>query len=452
MQVLSFLRKGLWVTFGQIAAIILSMIAGIVTARSLGPNGMGQYELFRSTEVMAVTLFALGIGNATIYFLNNQKIETVNVVTNTFKVSVIQGIFLSIGLAAGILIYRNYFGHVSKITSLWFGIAAAFHLSMLLLQPVLIAQLDATRMVVINVIPRVIVLIATVPLMLINRLNTEMAISILALGNVGACVMTVYYLREHLDLKMPFDWSLVKSILNYGIKLAAVNLLYVFSLNITVMLMRYLWRGDFHDIGLYTRAVAISGMVTVIPTAIAPLLYAKWADVKGIARARQGEMAMRMNVTFGIIACLGLLIAGKLVIRLLYGGSFMGANQALQILAPSLVLMTMYSVCNSMLSADGRAMITAYILTGTLFVIGITTWFAVPIMGIRGTALAVLIGNAFTAISSLILCRKLYGIRPHKCMLVNSDDLRYIVKAIIPSRIRASLSIKRSSYSECNNG
>jgi O-antigen/teichoic acid export membrane protein len=98
----------------------------------------------------------------------------------------------------------------------------------------------------------------------------------------------------------------------------------------------------------------------------------------------------------------------------------------MRILAPSLVLMTVFTVCDNMLAGDGRAAVTAYILAGTLCVIAGVSWLAIPRLGICGTALAVLCGNAFTAAASLMACSRLYGIRVRRCLFMQGKDFRFV--------------------------
>jgi O-antigen/teichoic acid export membrane protein len=299
-------------------------------------------------------------------------------------------------------------------------------LVMYALRWVLIAQLAAKKLVILELSSRATVLAVGVAAALIGKLTAERALLILGLGNIVPTVLVVFYLRQYILLDQRFDWQLFRSLLAYSLKLAAVNLLYVLALNITIMLLRYMRPNDFSSVGLYARAVGIGSMVTMVPAAIGPLLYARWAGLKGESRARQGEMATRMNMSFGLIACIVLLIWGKSIIGLLYGAAFVQANEAMQILAPSLVLMTIYSVCDNMLAGDGKAMLTAYILAGTLCVIVGVAWLTIPTMGIRGTALAALCGNAFTAVTSLAVCSKLYGIRIHRCLLMEAGDVQFI--------------------------
>jgi len=441
---MSFLHKSIVVSGGQIVGNVLNMLAGILFARTLAPSGIGQFELLRSTSLIVVTIVALGTGGyANIYFLNNLKVQPVRVVTNDFKVSLVLGVISAVVLSALPFCLPSYFGYVNLLAAVWFGVGSGCLLITASLRPVLAAQLAAKRMVVTDLSTRVTILALGVFLLTCGRLKLETALIIVALGNVIACLVSVWYLRPHINMKLPFDPKFFLYVLKYSLKLSAANLLLVLSSSITVVLLRYLVR-DFDTVGLYTRAVAISGMITLVSSAIAPLFYAKWAGLNGKDLARQGEMAMRMNFAFGVVACVFVLCFKKLLIRLLYGEAFMGATHALEILAPAVVLVTVFSVCNQMLAGDGRAMVTVYILLATLIATLVACWLIIPLLGIRGAALAVLLGNFVTAITSMITCSKLYGLKIHRCIIVGSEDIRFMLKSLsrksfvqmMPDRIR----------------
>ena len=430
---MSFVRKSMLISGGQITGIALNTITNILLARTLGPNGVGQFEVFRTVSTLSVTLVTLGIGSAAIYFLNNLKSEPSLLITNVFKASLALEALATVGMVSLILIFPGYFGRVAMSIAVLFAVGSACLVGMYVFRSVLVAQMSARRIFVIDLFPRVILLTAAGLLAALALLNPQRALAFFALGNIGAYLLALFYQRRYIRLALPFDGKLFKSLLAYGLQLAAANVLSVLSINVTVLLLRYLRQDDFYAVGLYARAVGVGGMVTLIPTAIGPLLYSRWAGVDGEARSRQGEMAMRVNVSFGLAACVVLLIAGKIIIQVLYGERFIGANQALQILAPALVFMCAFNVCNTMLASDGRAMTVTYIFAGTVCVIAAVTWLSVPWLGIRGAALAVLCGNAFTAASAITVCARLYGLRPSRCILATAADYRYIVRALLPS-------------------
>lgn len=427
---MSFLRKGLLVSGTQLTAVPLTAIAGIIFSRTMGPDGVGQYTLFVSTCTLAAFLMALGLGAANIYFLNNRHIARERITTNTIKVGMLLGAILTVGLGGAVLLFPGYFGRVHVYTAVLFALGTALSLNRNLLRPVLIAQMAAKRMSSV-VLTRACVLAGGAALLaLFGWVNPDTAIIALAAAQALSWLLALYFVRSDVQWWRPIDWALLGDMLRYGLKLAAVSLLGILSGTLTVMLLRYLRSDDFVDVGLYSRAAALSGLITLVPTALGQWLYAKWAGVTGLDRKRQVEMAARMYLTYGLAACLGLIFVGKYLLWFLYGKEFIPAAAAFPLLAPALMCMALFSVFNNLLASDGRAGLSVWILAANVCTVVAVTFLAVPHMGFCGAALAVLCADGLTALLSVLICTRLYGVRIHNCLLIRPSDISYIRRAL----------------------
>jgi len=428
--VASFLRKGILVSGGQVLGIGLGMFAGILYSRTLGPEGMGQVELFRSTAIIAGTIAAMGLGNASIYLLNNRKAPLAEVASNGLKIGMVLGSLLAVGLGIVFLANPKYFGQLALPAVVVFTLGIGAQLGTNMLRPLLVAQLAARRMVTVDLLNPVVLLAGGLILLGIGSVNPATALVVQGLSFYGTYALVLTYLHDSVSLRRPFDWKLLWNLCAYGMKLAAANILMVLSGNITVMLLRWLRGDQFADVGLYTRAVTIGSLITMVPMALGPLLYAKWSDATGLERTRQAEMAARMSCTYGIIMALFVAFFGKYVIWLMYGQEFLRAQEALTILAPAVAMLSLFNVCNNLLAGDGRALVTACILAGTVVIIASVTYLAAPAWGIRGVALAALCGNAFTALASFTVCHRYYHLNLLRCLFLNRSDLGYVLQAI----------------------
>ncbi len=427
---MSFLRKGLVVSGGQTLGVFLGVLANIIFARSLGPGGMGQFELLRTTAIMAVTLLAMGLGNATIYFLNNRKVPIEAVASNAVRTSLVLGLLMGAGMASAILAWPRYFGHVPTSVIVVYSAACGAFVSVLLLRPILIAQLAARRMVAVDLIQPVVLLGGGAVLAAWGWLRPGSALVVLGAAFTCAMLLLLVLLRRHIRLRMRFDWGLLWGLLKYGVKLAAGNILYLLSLYVTVMFLRLLRPDRFDEVGLYGRAVAICSLITMLPRQLSPLLYAKWSAVSGADRRRQAELVLRTYTAYGVLCVAAVMVFGKYVLWLLYGQEFVRAQEALCILAPATFFLPLFSVCSNLLAGDGRAMTSAKILAGTVVVVGVTSWLAVPAWGIRGAATAALCGYAFDAIVGLWICTRLYGIRLLHALVLTPQDVRYGLRSL----------------------
>lgn len=435
---MSFLRKGLFVSAGNIFGVVLSLLAGILFSRLLGPDGVGQIQLFRSVSLTLTTLLAMGIGQASIYFLNNRKVPPEQIVSDSLRLSIVVGTVLAIALTGSFLLKPDYFGEVSPVTAVFYALGASALFAMSLLRPVLTAQLSVRRLVMVEVIQHVFLLAAAGALALAQTLTTELALVVSAGGYWISLAFLLAYLRRYIRFRLPFDWHLLVDVIKYGVRLAAANVLYIVASNVTVMLLRLFSQEDFTEVGLYTRAVTLSNLVVLVPRAISRLLYAKWSGLPVEQKRRQVEMASRMNTTYGLAAAAFAIVFGKLLLALLYGEEFVAGYGAMVLLAPAIVFTTLQSPCIQLLSSEGRAGLTVWAMAGTVIVIGVTSVLAIPSLGIHGAALAALLGNAFAALALLGVTTRLYGVRPLHCVIMRTADFRYVISALRGSRRPAS--------------
>ncbi len=431
---MTLLRKGILVSGGQFVIMPMTIITGIIFSRALGPDGMGQYELFRTTSTLVAALLTLGLGSANIYFLNNRKIAAERIVTNSVKAGVLLGLVLVTVLTTVVLTCQDYFGTITVATGVLFASGTAALMLTAMLRPVLAAQLAARRMVSVDFSSRIVLLTGGAALAAFHLISADAAIRLLAFGQASALLLVLHYLRDDIRLSHRFEWDLFGQVVVYGLKLAAVNLLFLLSSQLTVMLLRYLRPDAFGDVGLYTRAAAVGGLVTLVPVAVSPLLFAQWSTLSGEARTRQMELAARLYLCYGLSAWLGIALFGRWVIWILYGDEFLPANAALQVLAPALTLVPLFGVCNTALAGDGRALISTYILLCSVTVVAVVTSVAVPQLGIRGAAFGVLCGNICTAVLGLLICTRLYHIRLAHCLIPRVGDVRYVQQALFGRR------------------
>jgi PST family polysaccharide transporter len=374
---------------------------------------------------MVGATLALGIGNANVYFLNSQNVPPGLIASTTVKAGALLGLVLFAGLAVALISFPSYFGAVWTPLAFLFAMGVACQLNADLLYPILVAQLAAKKMVSVLLSRSGFLLLACAALALFGKLTTMSALLMLSGSFIVGLVAIIGYIKRHISLRTTIDWSLLKRVVAYGVKLSAANLMYLASLNISLFLLRHVVRGDFAALGLYARATTICGLIVLLPRTIAPLLYAKWSMTDANVRNGQVELVARFNFTFGLIAGVATVLLANPLLWLLYGSRFVDAASALRLLAPALVCTALFNVFIQLLASDGKAAVTAWILAGTTIITGVVTLWAAPVLGIDGAAMGVLAGNLFAVVSAIWFCARVYRIRPLNCLLLQRRDVVY---------------------------
>ena len=188
------------------------------------------------------------------------------------------------------------------------------------------------------------------------------------------------------------------------------------------------------NVGYYGRAAAICALVMLLPTAVGPLLYAKWSGLSNEERKSQAELAMRLYLAMALAVVFGLVISARWLVLVLYTREFLPAVPPLRILAVGIALRCMFSVCNNVLASDGKAYVTACIMGLSVVAIAVLTVILVPYYGMNGAALADMIAGILVFGVGVFLLKCFYGLELKKMLLFRKDDFKYVLNAIRDKR------------------
>ena len=437
---MSFVRKGLGFGAGQLIIAGGSFLTGIIFARGLGPNGMGQYALLQTTALFAATFAALGLGPSTVYFLNNRKVPVDIVTTITLKFCFWWGSAVCIGIALLVSTAEGFFGRFPIWIVALFGLGVGAQFSVGIVRQLLTARLAVRPVLWLDLLRVLALFVPALVLALLGLLTVEVAVSILSAASFVRLAYALPMVWQDFRFTIPFDCRLLLRIFNYGVKLSAANLLYLLSLEVAMLVLRHLMNDDFAPIGIYSRAVSLCGLIAVLPRALGPLLFAKWSEPENSKTGSQIEATLRVMNTYGLAAFAGILLFGEELIVTLYGREFLGARGPLTILALSTVCVSDFIVLTRVLAGTGRVRITILISSIAVGIIVATTYILVPNVGIAGAAVATLIGSAFSTSAAFFACAQVFGVRVRKSVFVSKSDLAAIVDACCVSL--KSLSLK----------
>lgn len=433
---MSFARKGILVSAGRLMQILIGMLATVLLTRILGKAGIGQYDLFQRVSTLAVTVAAMGFGNASVFFINNQKIPQTQVATDGFKFSFVMGLVLSAAMGVAYLTFTDYFGAVTLATGAAYALGTGALLVVALMRAMLVANFQAREMAILDLLQPILLLAIGGFLAVIGRLTTESAMILLAASHVICAGVTLSYVRRSIRMAMAFDWRLFRQMIAYGVKLAAANLMYLLLASMSVMLLRYIHKDSFDVVGLYSRAMNVTMMSVLVPMAMGPLMMAKWAGLSGESLARQVEMAARVFAAYGAAIILAMGLVGKYLLIILYGREFATpeAVGALQILSISAAAIAVTGVYADFLASAGKAMVTTVALAGGAVLSAVLCLCLIPTYWIVGAAVATLAGNLLNMCVCALVCRRLFGVRPSKSWLLTAGDVRYLAGSALRRR------------------
>ncbi len=426
---MNFVTKSVVSISGTGLRSVITLLTGIFLARWLLPAGIGQYQLIVTTMLIIGGIATLGVGQATIFYINRKKVDVSIVATVAFKFSLVMG-SVTFFIALAVLCYRPYFGEIPFWVIFICGIQGVALTLVASLYPVLIALLQIKKYILVQLTPCVILFLLVITGMLLGVMNINYAWAALSIGQVCGALMVLWFLWKWISFRTPFEWGLFKSLVVYGAKLNLTYMIHILNGEIGILLLRYFLPNDFTEIGYYSRAIRLGGILLVLSGSLSPLFYSKWSSIKSTERGPQVERVSRVFWSLFLLLIGILELSAGYLIIFLYKSPFLPAVPIMRILLIGIGARFLSAPLFSLFSGSGKPLFTSFVLGINLVIMIILMVFLVPIyMGV-GAAIAFTLSNlAGLVIAYSLSCRK-FGIRFSQCIFMTGSDIKYFVRAL----------------------
>ncbi len=189
-----------------------------------------------------------------------------------------------------------------------------------------------------------------VNLLLLLFFTSNVALALIALiikdgGFVIAFLWKIKYIPNPFDISKDFMVMLVK----FGLSAMISTLLLQLNYRVDILFLGNM--ATDYEVGLYSVGVTLAEYVWLIPDAFKEVLFARTAKSDSI-----NEIVTCIKINSAITVCLilGMLIFGKLGIRILYGRDFVPAFGVTCILFLGIPAMVLFKITNPLYWANGK--------------------------------------------------------------------------------------------------
>lgn len=409
---------------GKFFSSFLGLLAGIILARSLGAANLGQYQIFLSAQTIAITLLTFGVGNSSILFINQDLIEEKEIVSSFLPIFFGIALFCSTCLFIIINSFNVYFGTLNNFSIICFLIGTGSLIILSVLRPILYARRKVYQVSILTTLPTFVLVIGIVLYEFLGILNVGNVLSIWGLGNFLVLLLSLYFHRSNISFDIKLNWPNIFKVSQYGIKLSASNLLLVIIANTSVFFIQYFSGKDFDQVGLFSRSIAISSLALLIPSAVGPLLFSRWSEIRNREIFKlEVEKALRIFTSMSLIIITISIVFSKYIIYFLYGKEYLSIQISLIILIISLLFQCMSEVLNNYLASQGKAILTFYSLVNAFIILLVGNFLLIPQFQINGAAIAVLLCAVTNSICLFYYVNKEININLLNSVLVRRKDL-----------------------------
>ena len=256
--------------------------------------------------------------------------------------------------------------------------------------------------------------------------------SVVIVFTAVAVILTVLFFIKVIliaPLRPKIDLISIKSFTGYGIKsylqILAGHLIYQIDLYIIAYLL------GAKQVAFYGIAVGMATLLWYLPNTVGMVLFPTLASEDNEKDIHIfSALACRHTLVTTSVGAICLALIGKYLILLFYGAEYINSVNAMLIILPGVVVMSIYKVLTRNFSSRNRQQVSIMAATISLIVNICLNFAWIPKYGIEGAALASTISYILAG-AILVFKVKLESDMPlRKILFVNASDIKPYVEAI----------------------
>jgi O-antigen/teichoic acid export membrane protein len=373
----------------RVGLTVFGLATSIITARFLGQAGRGDYFFIATLSALIVQFANLGLPASNTFFAARDPERIGQLLSNSCWIAIGVGG----GLGAGVAVFAQAAGVLqdTPVGYLWLAAALAVpSLLYLLLTSILVGRGQIRSFNALEVAARGLLLPALIAAGLVGlEAAGFIAVSVAVWG--AACVVGILLVGRYASLTQRPDWELIAAGFRYATKSYLITLAAFLALRGNVFLLRREFGPP--DLGLYSIALQIGEMLTILPAAVAVILFPNLVR-DATARWDRARVAALWVALIMAVVCLTTAIFAGPVIGLAFGAEFAPSTRVLQIMLPSVFSLAVAGVLSQYLAAIGlpRPMLGVWI--GGMVLVLALSFALVPDHGAAGAAASLSAGHA----------------------------------------------------------
>lgn len=422
-----FLADSLGLAFG--------MVAGVITARWLGPAGKGLFSSLTFLAALVMQLCSIGLGDAAIVLVGHRRATMQEAVSSTlFAVLCSSVVGTAILWVASFVAFAEDWSEARSAV-----LVACTGLPVSLLVYVLAFLLAAQERVIANsVVLALTSAVTTLGMALfvaVFRLSLPGAVLATVLGSgTGLVLAAVLVRRVGLSLRPRPGRAYLRAALRYGIPVEASYLVTVMFLRVDVLVVYSL--GGAEAAGQYSVALTVAALVGLLPIAISHATFPRMASVSEDEAAQLTIRAVRFGVITAVAGGFLLAAAVPFAVPLLFGAAFRPAvATAVLLVGGGVIWSSQWLLCRATAARGRPGLLLRSFGLGLAVMIGVD-WVLVPHLGLIGAA----VGSVAGPTAGLFLCLRAYSraswwALPLRHFLPAADDVRTLARqslAVLP--------------------
>jgi O-antigen/teichoic acid export membrane protein len=394
-------RGALGAVGAQFIVVAAGGLTAVLVARALGPEGKGAFTVVTSLAVILQQLTSFGVGAASVRLVATGRARPVDVIGQAMLVSLGLGAVVSLGL---------YLWNVERPLPILYGIPTVVVALGLASVPVMQAWLSLQQLslalrrdiwyaVVMTGFP-LFHLLALAALWGTGRITLLTAMLAYGGANLGALVFATVPLWQELRSGRPrLSRALLWDSVQFGAGRHVVDLSELASRRAGLFVVGAIVGPA--AAGMYSVAVTLGEVGSLLPMSVAPLIFARTARDASGGAAEVAAQACRVLLALTILIALIILAVGPLAVHVLFGNRFDAASQILPWLLPGIICFVAPKILATALTGEGKIRAPALVSAGTLVALVAVSVPLVRWQGAIGAAIGTSVGMCIYAVAMI---------------------------------------------------
>ena len=428
MDAKKFIKAVIGTFSTEIGVHLLGFVTTILIVRNIAPADFGIFSLIMSFSFTLCYLSSAGLPQAIIFFIGKRKEPLEKIV----GLSLFLFLCIGIGIATISYIFKDY-----PLNSFLRELPSHYFLPLLILYFFILLDsflLSITRgiqnFLLFNVrrfLTPVGNLLGVCLVLFVFGLSLRSVVTVFISISVALTVWFFVKVISVTSFQLHFNWTSVKSFFSYGIKsylqILAGHLIY----QIDIYIIAYLLGAK--QVAFYSIAVGMATLLWYIPNTVGVVLFPTLAATHNEQEIHRftGQICRNTLLVTALGAiCLGLV--GKYFILLFYGDQYIRSVNAMLLILPGVVAMSIYKVLTRNFSSRNRQQVSI-MAAGVSLIVNVFLNFAwIPKYGIEGAALASTISYCLAGAILVVMIRFESRMTFRKILFINKQDMKSYVE------------------------
>ncbi len=412
----------------------LSALTGILTARTLMPEGRGQLAAITLWSLFFAGLTTVGVPNAMVYFLRSRPDMRNSLVSTGLLMALITGIVGGIigvvGLPHWMHQYPAWIIHSAQIFMVLTPLCSISFVQRSILE----ANGNFSASNLSQILSPLITVFCLFSLFAVHRLNVLSASVSYCVAIIPVVILLGRRLKPYLVHVTRPSMAAAKLLLSYGVRSYGIDLIGQLAVQVDQVLVISLLTPSF--MGTYSVMISLSRMFSIFPSSVITVLFPKAAGGSTDKVLEMTGRAARVTLCLTAVATAIIGAIGPWLIKVFYGKDYTNASTCLRVLLLEVTVSSLVSVLSQAFLALGRPGINT-VLHG----VGLSTsvplmLVLIPKLGLTGAALSLLISTIVRlglVCGSFLLVLKtpIPDLRPRPA------DFEMLFSMLRPKRLRA---------------